>query len=235
MNGRRLLRGLILIASLVAVGYVLETSHFGAQFNEAWIDREIRGRGLSGELLFIALGGLATALALPRQIVSFLGGYAFGFGLGVVLALLATLTGCVTAFFYARLLGRGFIQRRFGERIRRVDEFLSGHPFSMALLIRLLPAGNNLITNLVAGVSSVRALPFILGSALGFIPQTLVFALVGSGVSVDPTLRIGLAVVLFVLSGVLGVWLYRRHRHGHSLGAEVDAELLEQGDERKNN
>ena len=95
----------------------------------------------------------------------------------------------------------------------------------MTLLIRLLPIGNNLATNLAAGVTSVRALPFILGSLIGYIPQTLVFALVGSGVNVDPALRIGLAVLLFLVSGVIGVWLYRKYRHGHTLGAEVDAEL----------
>jgi len=32
-------------------------------------------------------------------------------------------------------------------------------------------------------------------------------------------------VLLFLVSGVIGVWLYRKYRHGHTLGAEVDAEL----------
>jgi uncharacterized membrane protein YdjX (TVP38/TMEM64 family) len=233
VKGRRLLRGLILIGSLVAVAYVLEATRFGAMFNQAWIDHEIRGRGMSGELLFVGIGAMALAMALPRQIVSFLGGYAFGFLQGSVLALLASIISCVLTFFYARLIGRSFVAHRFGARIQRIDDFLSGHPFSMALLIRLLPVGNNLVTNLAAGVTSVPAGPFLLGSMVGFLPQTIVFALVGSGVSVDPTLRIGLGVALFVFSGALGVWLYRKHRYGHSLGAEVDAELLESSGESK--
>jgi uncharacterized membrane protein YdjX (TVP38/TMEM64 family) len=133
--------------------------------------------------------------------------------------------GCTLSFFYARWLGRHFIATRFGARIKRIDDFLGWNPFAMALLIRLLPVGNNLITNLTAGVTSVRAAPFILGSMTGYIPQTLVFALIGSGVNVDPELRIGLAVALFLVSGMIGVWLYRKYRHGHTLGAEVDAEL----------
>lgn len=225
MNWRRLLRGLIMIGSLVAVGYVLEATRFGAMFNQAWIDHEIRGQGIVGEMLFVGLGTMALAMALPRQIVSFLGGYAFGFVLGSALALIASTISCVLTFFYARLIGRSFVAHRFGARIQRIDDFLSGHPFSMALLIRMLPVGNNLVTNLAAGVTRVPAVPFFLGSFVGFLPQTIVFALVGSGVNVDPTLRIGIGVMLFVLSGALGVWLYRKHRHGHSLGAEVDAEL----------
>jgi len=92
----------------------------------------------------------------------------------------------------------------------------------MALLIRLLPAGSNLLTSLTAGVSSAPALPFIAGSALGFIPQTFIFALTGTGVSIDPAMRIGLSVVLFLISAALGIYLYRRFRHGRSAGVEID-------------
>ena len=225
MQPRVILRGLIFIATLFALGYVLEATHFGASINQAWVDAEIRGKGLSGELLFIGVGALAAALAMPRQFISFLGGYAFGFVIGTALTLAAIISGCVISFFYARWIGRQFITARFGARIQRVDDFLSWNPFAMTLLIRLLPIGNNLATNLAAGVTSVRALPFFLGSLIGYIPQTLVFALVGSGVNVDPALRIGVAVLLFLVSGVIGVWLYRKYRHGHTLGADVDAEL----------
>ena len=225
MNLRAISRGLIFMASLLALAYALEATHFGSSLNQAWIDSEIRGKGLNGELLFIGVGALATALAMPRQIISFLGGYAFGFVFGTLLTLVATLMGSALSFFYARWLGRDFITTRFGTRIKRIDDFLSWSPFSMSLLIRLLPVGNNLATNLAVGVTKVPALPFFLGSLLGYIPQTVVFALVGSGVSVDPTLRIGLAVVLFLVSGMIGVWLYRKYRHGHTLGAEVDAAL----------
>lgn len=225
MQARAILRGLIFIASLLVLGYVLEVTHFGASLNQAWIDTEIRGKGLSGELLFIGVGAFAATLAVPRQLISFLGGYAFGLVLGTALTLAAVGAGCVISFFYARWVGREYITARFGARIQRVDDFLSWSPFSMALLIRLLPVGNNLATNLVAGVTSVRALPFFLGSLTGYIPQTLVFALVGSGVNVDPALHTGVAVLLFLGSGVIGVWLYRKYRHGHTLGAEVDAEL----------
>ena len=225
MQPRVILRGLIFIATLFALGYVLEATHFGASINQAWVDAEIRGKGLSGELLFIGVGALAAALAMPRQFISFLGGYAFGFVIGTALTLAAIISGCIISFFYARWIGRQFITARFGARIQRVDDFLSWNPFAMTLLIRLLPIGNNLATNLAAGVTSVRALPFFLGSLIGYIPQTLVFALVGSGVNVDPALRIGVAVLLFLVSGVIGVWLYRKYRHGHTLGADVDAEL----------
>jgi len=95
----------------------------------------------------------------------------------------------------------------------------------MTLLIRFLPFGSNLVTNLAAGVSRVPAFPFFAGSAIGYLPQTVVFALLGSGVAVDPELRFGLSAVLFAASGAVGVYLYRRFRHGRTFDENLDREL----------
>jgi uncharacterized membrane protein YdjX (TVP38/TMEM64 family) len=228
LKKRSIARGLVFLLTLVGIGYLLESGLLSGLLSEDWIDREVRGKGMSGELLYLAVGGVACALAVPRHIISFLGGYAFGLGLGTLLALLATEIGCVLTFTYARIIGRPLVAARFGERVRRIDEFLAANPFSMTLLIRLLPVGNNFATCLAAGVSRVPARPFLLGSFLGYLPQTLVFALAGSGIETGAGVRVGLAVLLFVVAGVIGTWLYRRYRHGKTLGAEVDEELDEQ-------
>lgn len=213
MNVTILLRGMVVIALLVLLGFLLK-SGLGGLLDADWIDAHVRGRGLAGEALFLAIAGLFTALGLPRQLVSFLGGYAFGFLAGSALALLASTLGCVTAFYFARTVGRRFVQARLPERWRKADAFLARNPFTTALLIRLLPAGSNLATSVAAGISSIGAAPFFAGSALGYIPQTVVFALLGSGINLEPELRIGASVVLFALSAVLGVHLYRRYRQG---------------------
>jgi uncharacterized membrane protein YdjX (TVP38/TMEM64 family) len=226
---RVFLRGVLFIASLVLLGYLIEAVHLRDAFDKAWIDTQIRGQGLEGEALFVMVGALFTAVGLPRQLVAFLAGYAFGLVEGTVLGLAASLLGCAGAFYYARLLGRGVIASRFPKRARRIDDFIHDNPFSMTLLIRLLPVGSNVFTNLAAGVSSVRATPFLAGSAVGYIPQTIIFALVGSGITIQPFIRIGLGVTLFVISGVVGVYLYHRFRHGHTL-EDVDRKLGEAGE-----
>lgn len=222
---RIFLNGLLLIAVLVGIAYVFEVTPLASLLDKAWIDDEVRGKGFSGELLFLAMGALATALGAPRQAISFLAGYAFDVALGTALGVAATVGGCLLSFFFARWFGRALVTTRFRERVRRVEDFIHDNTFSMTLLIRLLPAGNNLVTNLAAGVTGVRAVPFVLGSALGYIPQTLVFALVGSGVGLDPVFRIGLGVALFLASGVLGIYLFRKFRHGRHLDAKTEHEL----------
>ncbi|MGH9577463.1 MAG: TVP38/TMEM64 family protein, partial [Terriglobales bacterium] len=214
MKPRVLVSGLALLATLVAIGWAIESGVFGEVLSKAWIDSDVRGKGIGGEALFLCVAGLTTAFALPRHVVSFLGGYAFGVVLGTALGLAGTALGCVLTFFYARIVGRPLVSARLGARVQRIEDFLAAHPFWMTVLIRLLPVGNNFATNLAAGVSRVPAAPFFLGSVLGYLPQTLVFALAGSGVDLGASWRIGIAVALFVASGVIGAWLYRKYRHG---------------------
>jgi len=219
---RTYLPGLAALAVLAAIAFLVEQGLSGGLLSPDWIDREVRGKGLPGELLFVAVGGFVTALPVPRNVISFLGGYAFGTAEGAALALLAQGLGCALTFVCARTFARGLVRERMGARVRRIDAFLAANPFSMTLLIRLLPVGNNFATNLAAGVSRVGALPFLLGTLLGYAPKTFVWALAGSGIETGAYLRVALAGLMLLLSGAIGVWLYRRYRHGKSLGEEVE-------------
>lgn len=204
------LRGLLAFALLVALGYGFGWMLGTAGIDAAWIDARVRGQGLRGELLFLAVAALAVAFGAPRQSLCFLGGYAFGFALGGVLALTATLLGGLISFHYARLLAGEAIRERFAQHARRLDDVLMRYAFAAAVAIRLLPVGNNLVTNVAAGISRTRAAPFFFGSLIGYIPQTAVFALAGSGIGGDAVRRVGLGAVLWVVSGMIGVGLWAR-------------------------
>lgn len=222
---RLLVKGLVVMVSLAALGWGLKASGLADMFDTHWVDSEIRGHGLAGDMIFLAIGSLAVAVGLPRQAICFLAGYAFGLGGGILLSSLASVVGCMVCFLYARLLGRDLVMHKFATRVRRIDDFLHDNPVTMTVLIRFLPVGSNLLTNLLAGVSSVRALPFFAGSLIGYTPQTVVFVLLGSGIQVDPLLRGSLSVALFVASAVLGIFLYKRLRHGHSFDVAIDREV----------
>lgn len=205
---------LLLAAGLLMLGVVLR--ELGGVPGTEWVDRYVRDEGLWGEVVFLAVGAAITALGLPRQTIAFLGGYAFGAALGTALALGATLLGCVAAYGWARLLGREWAERRlagrFGHRLRPLRDALADSPFGATLALRLLPVGNNLALNTLAGMAGLRVLPFLAGSALGYLPQTLVFALLGKGIRVEGVWQLGLSVALLAASMVLGFWLMRRHR-----------------------
>lgn len=210
------LRLLLLVGGLALAGVPLR--EWGALPGTEWADRNLRGQGLSGDIIFVLLGAALTAVGLPRQGVAFLGGYAFGAALGTALALAAQLLGCLLAYGWARAVGRGWAERRlsgrFGPRLRPLVEVMRDNPFGTTLALRLFPAGSNLAMNALAGLTGVAVVPFLAASALGYLPQTVVFALLGKGIRVDGAWQMGLSAVLLLLSVVLGIWLMRRHRAG---------------------
>ena len=170
--------------------------------------------GSQGPLVFVLAGSLACAVGVPRQIVALAGGYAFGFWPALVLTLVAEMVGCAVDFAWARLLARraamGFLARRAGGRLERLDRFLTGRAFTATLTLRLLPVGSNVLLNLAAGVSGVAAGRFLLASAIGYVPQTVVFALAGAGAGLSSGTQFAVAIALLLVSVGLGVVLLRR-------------------------
>lgn len=200
-------RPALMLAGLIAVFVLLR---------ETGLDPRdlVSEAGRHGPLAFVALGTLACAVGMPRQIVAMTGGFAFGLWPGTALALAAELAGCALDFTWARLLARRaamrFLARRAEGRLARLDRFLSQRAFTATLTLRLLPVGNNLVLNFAAGISGVSAAPFLLASLLGYVPQTVVFALAGVGASVSDGARIALAAGLLLASIGLGLILLRR-------------------------
>ena len=216
MNGRTLLRRLLKASSLflvLAVAMVLVRAlEPGTETYSQFVDNHIRAHGLTGIALYIGLVCLFTCLGIPRQVLSLAGGYAFGAFLGTIWATVGLTCGCVLSFSYARFIGQNFVQRRFGRRIDKLEKFLGRAPLAMTFIVRSMPVGNNLITNILAGVSRIPALPFFMGSCLGYIPQNFIFALLGSGVRVNPFWRTMVSAGLFIAASGLGLWLYRKYR-----------------------
>lgn len=213
-------RGLVVIVVLALASFLV-----GDVLDQQWIDTHVRGHGLSGELLFLVAGWLLASVGMSRQVIAFLGGYGFGFLQGLLLSTLVVVAGCITTFYIARDLLRSFLLQRYAGSLNRVGRFVDQNTFAMTVLLRLLPLGSNLMVNVAAGVSGVRSVPFFLGSSLGYVPQMLIFALVGSGTSVDQFWQVALAMVLFVAATLIGIWLYRKYRHGKTLGPQLDRQL----------
>jgi uncharacterized membrane protein YdjX (TVP38/TMEM64 family) len=165
-------------------------------------------------------GAAACSVGVPRQAVAFAGGYAFGLWGGAALSMTAQLLGCLGTFGWARLVGRDWAARRMGRRLARADRFLAANPFTATLILRLLPIGNNVALNLLAGLSRIRPAPFLAASALGYVPQTAIFVLLASGVRVEKPTQLALALALFCGSALLGLILLRRRRQEAAIAAD---------------
>lgn len=160
-------------------------------------------------VFLLGTGALFTAVGGPRQVLAFVFGYALGGWIGMAVSTLCTVIGAAMCFSTSRWLLRGTVSRRFGRRLTRLESLLENKTWLKVLMIRLLPVGSNLLTNLLAGATHVRELPFLAGSLLGYIPQMLVFSLIGSGIGVSDQYQLVLSIVLFVIASLIGTYLYR--------------------------
>ncbi len=194
-------KGALFLAGLIAAGLALRL--MGSGFLAA-------PPTPLGALMFFGAGAALTAFGVPRQAVAFAAGYAFGAWRGGVLAMAAQMLGCCVDFWWARAVARDWAVRRLRGRLARLDHTLADRPFVATLTLRLLPVGNNLVLNLLAGVSGLRAAPFLAATLIGYLPQTAIFVLAGSGVHVNRAAQLATAGALFAISACLGGVLLKR-------------------------
>ncbi|QHC34972.1 TVP38/TMEM64 family protein [Komagataeibacter xylinus] len=168
--------------------------------------------GPGGMAVFVLAGSAFCGLGLPRQAVCFAAGAAYGIGAGCLLATVATVAGCLWGYGWGRWAGRVRMPARLGATLARVEGCVRAAPFASVLALRLMPVGSALLLNLAAGMLGVRVTAFVLATLLGSLPQTVVFVLVGTGMQLGGGARIGVAIGLFGLSALVGVWLMRRMR-----------------------
>ena len=192
-----------MVVVLLALGYVLR------RFGSGWL-RAVPADA-SGVALLVGLGGVMTAVGLPRQVLAFSAGAAFGAVGGAGWALLGQMLGCALGFFGARTVAGDWARRRLTGRWRRLDGFILAQPFTATLTLRLLPVGNNTALNLLAGVAGVPPVPFLAATVVGYLPQTIIFALLGTG-SVGRGVETEVGLALFAVSVVLGLVMWRRGR-----------------------
>ena len=175
-------------------------------------------------LAFAAVGAGLVSIGFPRIILAAVGGAMFGVALGTLWSTLAAALAILAPFLYSRHLGRELVARRMGRRLQRFDEILGQHGFMVVLLIRLCPVGNNFFTNYMAGVTAIPLGTFLAASFVGYLPQSFIFALLGSGLADQPQLRLWGGAGLLAAFSLFFIWYFRRSKEGAKILAAMRKE-----------
>jgi uncharacterized membrane protein YdjX (TVP38/TMEM64 family) len=175
-------------------------------------------------LAFAIVGTGLVSLGFPRILLSAVGGAMFGVVLGTLWSQVAATAAILAPFLYSRHLGRELVARRMGRRLQRFDGLLGQHGFMVVMLIRLCPVGNNFLTNYLAGVTAIPLGVFLAASFLGYLPQSFIFALLGSGFADHPQLRLWGGTVLLAVFSLFFIWYFRRSKEGAKILAAMRGE-----------
>ena len=198
------------LALVIALAVLLTQSPPSEWSTAMRIGERLEAASFPELLLFVMIGIAATAVGLPRQLFAFISGFAFGVIPGVALSLTMALIGCAIAFSFSRRFLRQWLVRRHGRLVESLDALTKHDAFWKIVMLRFQPLGTNLLTNLAAGVSLLPARAFLSASALGYIPQMAVFALLGSGTRLGSSVQLTVSLILLFFSFLIGLWLLSR-------------------------
>jgi len=119
---------------------------------------------------------LLYAIVAPFGISMFpltIAGAAFGPYAGSALNTVGIVIGAATSFFAARALGRDFVLRITGKRIRKVERTVNRQGFWPLVQLRFLPIPYPVI-NFACALAGIPARRFLTASVIGLIPATLI-------------------------------------------------------------
>ena len=128
-------------------------------------------------LVYVAV----TALSLPGATVMTLAiGGVFGLVYGTVLVSFASTMGATLAFLISRYVLRDSVQRRFGDKLKAVNEGIAKDGAFYLFTLRLVPAFPFFLINLVMGLTPLRTATFYWVSQVGMLAGTLVYVNAGT-------------------------------------------------------
>jgi len=171
-------------------------------------------------LIIITIFVLGSFVGVPQWALIAGMVVAFGWDKGATGAWACTLLSASINFWIARWIGVERVRRFGGELVNRITSVIRNNGFVSSFAVRFVPTGPFILVNMAAGVSGMKYLHFISGTALGIIPKIVIVGLITTGVvSEDQSswIRVGV-IALAVL--FIGLMLLARKRIRPMIEAE---------------
>ena len=167
--------------------------------------------------VYMGLFALLPAVFFPVAVLALAGGLLFGLWAGSIYTFLGAMINCTVMFYLARTVGyekvKALVKTRLSEKWRsRLDAAAGREGFLLLIILRLIPAVPYNLINYAFGLTGMTYPAYLLASAIGIIPGTLVFINIGDK-AMDVTspsfwVAMGLLVLLLAVTTVLGKKLF---------------------------
>lgn len=138
--------------------------------------------GPAGVIVFVLAYAVATVLFLPGWIFTVSAGLIYGIVGGTLVALSGAIIGATLAFLVARYLLRQNIEEitKKNPRFAAIDRAIGRDGWKIVGLLRLSPLVPFNLSNYFYGITSIRFVEYVVVSAIGMIPGTLLYAYLGA-------------------------------------------------------
>jgi pyruvate/2-oxoglutarate dehydrogenase complex dihydrolipoamide dehydrogenase (E3) component/uncharacterized membrane protein YdjX (TVP38/TMEM64 family) len=188
--------------------------------------------------IFFVVYVLMAAASIPgAAIMTIAAGALFGVLVGTVVVSFASAIGATFAFLGSRYLFRDWVQSKFGDRLKPINEGIERDGGFYLFTLRLVPAFPFFVVNLVMGLTSIKTRTYYWVSQVGMLLATIVFVNAGTqlaaiesvGDIASPGLLASFAalgLIPWVAKWVLGIVKRRRAYKGFTRPAKYDRNLI---------
>ncbi|CAA0837687.1 SNARE associated Golgi protein family [Striga hermonthica] len=161
------------------VGYIYreQINAFLTQFSGI-----IEGYGPAGYALFVAVYAGLEILAIPAIPLTMSAGLLFGSVTGTIIVSISGTLAASVAFLIARYFARDRILKLVegNKKFLAIDKAIGENGFRVVTLLRLSPLLPFSLGNYLYGLTSVKFVPYVLGSWLGMLPGSWAYVSAGA-------------------------------------------------------
>ncbi len=163
--------GALALARLASVDVLVETVH-----------RFTGGGGILAMMVFACTTGVLVVFFFPGSVLMTAAGAAFGLAWGFVTAQIGASLGAALAFLVSRYLARRGVERWMESKpaFAAVDRAIGSEGWRIVVMTRCCPLFPYVFQNYAYGLTQVSFAQYALGSFVGLVPGTLIFAYFGS-------------------------------------------------------
>jgi dihydrolipoamide dehydrogenase len=200
----------LIAAAIVAffafdLGRFLTLDYFKAQ--QATLAAYVAANPWQSALAFFAVYVAVAALSLPgAAILTLVAGAIFGFSKGLLIVSFASSIGATLAFLSSRFLLRDWVQSKFGERLKPINEGVAKDGPFYLFALRLVPLFPFFVVNLVMGLTPIKTWPFYWVSQIGMLAGTAVFVNAGTQLAQITSLKGILSPAILGSFALLGIF-----------------------------
>jgi pyruvate/2-oxoglutarate dehydrogenase complex dihydrolipoamide dehydrogenase (E3) component/uncharacterized membrane protein YdjX (TVP38/TMEM64 family) len=167
----------------------------------ARVQGHYQAQPLQTGLAFFAAYVAVTGLSLPgAAVMTLLAGAIFGLLWGTVIVSFASTIGATVAFLASRFVLRDWVQARFGDKLKPINDGVAKEGAFYLFALRLVPAFPFVAINLLMGLTPIRTWTYFWVSQVGMLAGTLVYVYAGTKLG---EFRVSLGLLAaFVLLGL---------------------------------
>ncbi|MDT3668788.1 MAG: FAD-dependent oxidoreductase [Aromatoleum sp.] len=156
---------------------------------------------------YFAIYVVVTALSLPgATIMTLAGGALFGLVAGTLIVSFASTIGATLAFLVSRFLLHDVVQRRFGDKLKAINDGIARDGAFYLFTLRLVPLFPFFLINLLMGITPIRARTFYWVSQVGMLAGTVVYVNAGTRLAAIDSPAGILSPALLLSFALLGVF-----------------------------